>query len=135
MPAIVLFTLILSGYFGQHRNGLERFPMPERGVLLSERATRTQLKNHVIPSCPIIAAGEARDDVILLLEIDKLGRVMRAEMSLSNPIFRKPALQVAHRLRFRPYFLNGEPVPVDGRITYSFYCSSHGGSVSLAPLE
>jgi protein TonB len=52
--------------------------------------------------------------------IDESGRVVAAHAVSGHPFLTKSAEEAAQRARFTPTVLNGQPVKVQGVITYNF---------------
>ena len=71
--------------------------------------------------------------VVLMLHIEKDGRVSSVAVVSGDSLLVPSALGAAKRLRFRPYYLDGEAVPTEGRITYVYaIVAGKGNTVSLA---
>jgi len=123
LVAVLLAHLLVSGYSGQRYDSRERFSVPPTSVHVNERVMRGRVTNRVVPPCPKTASQEGIEGKITLsLNVDEKGRVATAEMIFGKPIFQNVAVQAGRRLRFRPYYLNGEAVPMTGRITYVLNC-------------
>jgi TonB family protein len=95
------------------------------------------MKNEATPSYPEDARSKAIQGVVVsLLSVDAEGRVSYAKVVSGDPALARATVQAVKRLRFRPYYLNGEAVPFEGQISYLFKCSAEGSaSVGLAPIK
>jgi periplasmic protein TonB len=73
------------------------------------------------PAYPIIAKqARAQGPVNVQILVDVDGRVISAQAVKGNPMLTRAAEDAARRARFTPTTLNGEPVKVQGVITYNF---------------
>jgi protein TonB len=70
-------------------------------------------------------AGRARIEgmVVLLAVIGKDGTVKDVRVKSGLPVLAQAAIEAVKQWRYRPYFLNGEPVEVDSQITINFTLS------------
>jgi periplasmic protein TonB len=95
------------------------------------------MKNQVTPSYPEDARRKAIQGIVVsLLSVDEEGRVSSAKVISGDPLLAAITVQAVRRLRFRPYYLNGGAVPIEGQISYLFKCSADGSAdVSLAPFK
>jgi TonB family protein len=134
--AALLIGSLNAVHLGQQFDPRERIEEPHR-VHLSERVMRSLLKNQAVPDYPNDARRKGiRGTVVLFLAVDEKGRVPSAKVASGDPFLATSAVEAAKRLRFRPYYLNGEAVEIDGRISYLFkYFPNDGGTVSLAPIR
>ncbi|MGA8237416.1 MAG: energy transducer TonB, partial [Candidatus Sulfotelmatobacter sp.] len=53
-----------------------------------------------------------RGDVILEVEVDETGRVVRSLAVEGDPLLVAASVEALRDFRFRPYLLNGVPIPV-----------------------
>ena len=75
----------------------------------------------VQPAYPAIARqAHASGEVVVLVIIDKEGKVMAAQIVDGHPLLRVAALKAARASRFTPTSLNEKPVNVLGKIIYNF---------------
>lgn len=75
----------------------------------------------VPPAYPAIArASRASGQVVVLVLIDKEGRVTAAQVVDGHPLLRAAAINAARASRFTPTQLDGKPVNVMGQIVYNF---------------
>jgi periplasmic protein TonB len=73
------------------------------------------------PPYPAIAkAANVQGTVAVQIVIDERGQVISAKATSGHPLLLNAAVQAAHRARFTPTVLGGQPVKVTGSITYNF---------------
>jgi len=58
--------------------------------------------------------------VMIQILVDEQGKVVSAQVVSGHPILTASAREAAMRARFTPTVLNGQPVKVQGVITYNF---------------
>lgn len=76
---------------------------------------------HLLVPQPVIATGwsdwtkdsERQDSWWFRLHVDKTGRVARADLESGRTELREEATRAALALRFRPFTVNGKPVPAE----------------------
>jgi TonB family protein len=145
MRAFVLALLLVvallvcplhATHLGQQFDPRERIEVPDR-VHLSQRTMRSLLKNQVVPDYPKDAKRKGiQGTVVLFLAVDERGHVSETEVISGHPLLAASAVEAAKRLRFRPYYLNGEAVECQGQVSYLFTCSPKGAAhVALAPIR
>jgi len=72
--------------------------------------------------------------VVLMLKVEKDGRVSRVAVVSGNSLLATPAIPAAKRLRFQPYYLNDVAVPTEGQIIYLYaILPAKNTTVILAP--
>jgi TonB family protein len=135
----MLVAALLAGSLnavGQQFDPRERIEEPRR-IHMTQEGMRSRLKNQVVPEYPKDARRKwIQGTVVLLLAVDESGHVSSATVFSGHPLLATSALEAAKRLRFQPYYLNGEAVETDGLISYLFkYFPNDGGTVSLAPIR
>jgi len=62
----------------------------------------------------------AHGPVAVQILVDELGKVISAQPVSGDPTLRPAAKQAAFQARFTPTVLNGQPVKIQGVITYNF---------------
>jgi TonB family protein len=138
MLAVALFACsLIAGHLGvQQFDPRERFEVPAR-VRLSQRVMRSLMKNQVVPNYPKDARRKRiQGMVVLVLAVDEKGRVSNTKVVSGDPLLATNTVEAVKRLRFRPYYLNGEAVATEAQISYLFKCSPTGSAtVNLAPLQ
>ncbi|HJR06599.1 MAG TPA: TonB family protein [Pyrinomonadaceae bacterium] len=85
------------------------------GVLNGKAISKPQ------PAYPAIAkAARASGTVTVQVTVDESGRVVSARAAGGHPLLQQAAVQAAYQARFSPTLLSGQPVKVNGVITYNF---------------
>jgi TonB family protein len=73
------------------------------------------------PAYPALAAAaHVSGDVIVLVLMDKQGKIIAAQIVDGHPFLQSAALKAAKASRFSPPLLDGVPVNILGRIIYHF---------------
>jgi TonB family protein len=67
-----------------------------------------------------------KGDVILQVEVDETGRVVRSLAIEGDPLLVAASVEALKDFRFRPYLLNGEPVSVEGQMGFRFVLKGEG---------
>jgi protein TonB len=98
-------------------------PAPKR-IRVPAPIAEANLVHDVAPKYPP-EAGRARIEgtVVLLAVIGKDGTVEDVRVERGLPVLAQAAIEAVKQWRYRPYFLNGEPVEVDSQITINFTLS------------
>ena len=91
----------------------------------TQRVTSVVLNSKVIslpqPSYPNIAKQtRTQGPVNIQILVDEQGKVISAQVVTGNPMLTFAARDAAMRARFTPTILNGQPVKIQGVITYNF---------------
>jgi protein TonB len=55
--------------------------------------------------------------------ISREGRIENLQVISGHPLLVKAAIDAVRQWRYRPYFLNGEPVEVETQVTVNFVLS------------
>ena len=85
------------------------------GVLNGKAISKPQ------PAYPAIAkAARASGTVTVQVTVDESGRVISANAVGGHPLLQQAAVAAARQARFSPTLLSGQPVKVNGIITYNF---------------
>jgi protein TonB len=69
---------------------------------------------------PIAKAARASGTVTVQVTVDESGRVISATAVGGHPLLQQAAVAAARQARFSPTLLSGQPVKVNGVITYNF---------------
>src|SRR5205085_11889167 len=72
------------------------------------------------PYPPMARQIRAQGSVNVQILVDEQGKVVSAQAVSGNPLLTFAAKEAALRARFTPTLLNGQPVKVQGVITYNF---------------
>jgi len=91
----------------------------------TQRVTSVILNSKVIslpqPPYPIIAKQTRTEGPVnIQILVDEQGKVISAQVVKGNPMLNSAAREAAMRARFTPTILNGQPVKIQGVITYNF---------------
>jgi protein TonB len=85
------------------------------GVLNGKAISKPQ------PAYPAIAkAARAAGTVTVQVTVDEQGNVISARAAGGHPLLQQAAVAAARQARFSPTLLSGQPVKVNGVITYNF---------------
>ncbi len=117
---------VLSEVLGSTRSVpvLAKTPEPPKRMRIASRVVAANLIHDVAPVYPP-EAGRARIEgtVVLLAVIGRDGTVRDVQVKSGSPLLAQAAMDAVKQWRYRPYFLNGEPVEVDSQITITFNLS------------
>ena len=98
--------------------------MPAPPVVRPPRVSRMMegnLLHKVQPEYPAMArATRLQGTVVLRAIIGKDGRITNVRLLSGHPMLVKAAIDAVSQWRYRPYYLNGEPVEVETQITVNF---------------
>jgi protein TonB len=72
------------------------------------------------PYPPLARQIKVSGTVNVQILVDESGRVVTAHAVSGHPFLTKSAEEAAQRARFTPTVLNGQPVKVQGLITYNY---------------
>jgi TonB family protein len=90
-------------------------------VKVSEGVQQAQLVTRIEPRYPPLALQTRKEGSVLLRAIiSREGRITAIEVVSGSPWFVKAALDAVREWRYRPTYLNGEPVEVETSITVNF---------------
>jgi periplasmic protein TonB len=103
----------------------EKPPEPVKVVPKTQPLTSTMLRSKAIslpqPQYPAMAKqARVQGPVVIQILVDESGRVVSAQVVSGNPMLTANAREAAMRARFTATVLNGQPVKVQGVITYNF---------------
>jgi|SRR5579864_9613855 len=135
--AILLASSLMAGQLGTQRFApRERSEAPAR-VQVSQAVMRTLMKNQVLPNYPREAKRKRIQGTVLLsLAVDEKGNLSDIRVVSGHPLLVPITAEAVQRLRFRPYYLNGEAVPIQGYVSYVFTCLPQGKvTVRIGPSQ
>ena len=79
------------------------------------------LLHRVEPEYPAIAKQAGiQGTVVIKAFISRAGSIERTELLSGHPLLARAALEAVRQWRYRPYYLNDEPVEVETQITVNF---------------
>jgi len=93
---------------------------PQR-VRVSQGVSQGLLIHQVKPTYPPLARqARIQGTVVLQAVIGKDGTIQNLRVVSGHPMLAPAALEAVKQWRYKPYFLNGEPVEVDTTINVNF---------------
>lgn len=96
-----------------------------RRITVSSGVTAGLLARKVQPTYPPLARqARVSGSVVLQAVISKSGSIENLKVISGHPMLVQSALDAVRQWKYRPYFLNGEPVEVDTTITVNFTLGS-----------
>jgi protein TonB len=102
-------------------------PAAPQRVKISQGVTEGLLLNKVQPAYPPLARqARIQGEVVLQAVISKSGAIEGLKLLQGHPMLAPAAIEAVKQWKYKPYYLNGEPVEVDTMITVRFSLS--GGS-------
>ncbi len=101
-----------------------RDPVAPTKKLTSSGVVQGNLVHQVKPEYPALARRDHIEGVVVMLAvIDKDGYVRDLRVQSGSPLLAQAAIDAVKQWRYKPYFLNGQPVEVDTRIIINFTLS------------
>lgn len=113
---------VIGGIIGQTSAApvVPKVATPQR-VRVSQGVSEGLLVHQVRPSYPPLArAARIQGSVVLQAVIGKDGAIQNLRLISGHPMLAPAAIEAVKQWRYKPYFLNGEPVEVDTQITVNF---------------
>jgi protein TonB len=93
----------------------------KRVVRVSEPMQQAQLIARIVPRYPPLAVQTRKEGTVLLHAIISIdGRIKALEVVSGSPLFVQDAIDGVRQWRYRPTYLNGQPVEVETSITVIF---------------
>jgi TonB family protein len=81
----------------------------------------------VVPQYPSDGRfNQIQNNEVLEIRIDELGNVTDAHVKSGHPLFAQSSLEAVKQWKFRPYLVNGAPVPVETTVLIAFRLSDQG---------
>ncbi len=98
-----------------------REPASPRRVRVPEDVSRKFLSSTVVPVYPVLARqARIQGMVILDADISREGTVDALKLVSGHPLLVPAALAAVKQWRYKPYLVNGKPVPVNTQIIVNF---------------
>jgi len=72
---------------------------------------------------PLARQARVQGIVVLRAVISREGRIENLGVVSGSPLLVKSAMDAVHQWRYRPYYLNNEPVEVETQVTVNFTLS------------
>jgi periplasmic protein TonB len=117
----------VGGSGGDHPGGAaEMLRSTWQGTHISQRVARRLLIRGDQPPYPEDARHRhIEGQVILRTVIDKQGNVERVSLVSGHPMLAPAAIEAVKQRKYKPYLLNGEPVPVETQVAVNFELPEH----------
>jgi TonB family protein len=103
---------------------------PDRGtgsdrVSLPAEIAQSLLVTKIVPSYPLLAREtRVQGEVVLDVDISKEGTIEGLRTLTGHPMLIPAAIDAVRQWRYKPYLLNGEPVPVQTKVIVNFSLTS-----------
>jgi periplasmic protein TonB len=114
---------VIGGIISSTPVAVPRVATPQR-VRVSQGVSQGLLIRKVQPTYPPLARqARIQGNVVLQAEISKDGTIENLRLITGHPMLAPAAIEAVKQWRYKPYFLNGEPVEVETQITVIFSLS------------
>ncbi|HYG98263.1 MAG TPA: energy transducer TonB [Terriglobales bacterium] len=111
---------VIGGVIGATPTAVPKIAAPNK-VRISQGVSEGLLQKQVKPTYPSLAKqARIQGQVVLQAVIGKDGKVQNLQVVSGHPMLAGAALDAVKQWRYKPYFLNGEPVEVETNITVNF---------------
>jgi protein TonB len=114
---------VIGGIINSTPVAVPKVATPQR-VRVSQGVTQGMVLRRIQPSYPPLARqARIQGQVLLQAEISKDGTIENLRLISGHPMLAPAAIEAVKQWRYKPYFLNGEPVEVETQITVNFSLS------------
>jgi len=114
---------VIGGIISSTPVAVPKVATPQR-VRVSQGVSQGLLVHQVKPTYPALARqARIQGQVVLQAVIAKDGTIQNLHMVSGHPMLAPAAIDAVKQWRYKPYFLNGEPVEVETQITVNFTLS------------
>lgn len=111
---------VIGGIISSTPVAVPKVATPQR-IRVSQGVTEGLLLRKVQPAYPPLArSARIQGQVVLQAVIGKDGTIQNLRAISGHPMLTPAAIDAVKQWRYKPYFLNGEPVEVDTQITVNF---------------
>jgi len=111
---------VLGGIISNTQVAVPHVATPQR-IRVSQGVTSGLILRKVNPSYPPLArTARIQGKVLLQAQISKAGDIQNLQVISGHPMLIQSALDAVKQWKYKPYFLNGEPVEVDTTIEVNF---------------
>jgi periplasmic protein TonB len=111
---------VIGGIISSTPVAVPKVATPQR-VRVSQGVSQGLLIHRVQPMYPPLARqARIQGTVVLQAEISKDGTIENLRLMSGHPMLAPSAIEAVKQWRYKPYFLNGEPVAVETQITVNF---------------
>ena len=114
---------VIGGIISSTPVAVPKVATPQR-IRVSAGVTAGNLVTQVKPQYPPLAkAARIQGTVVLAAVISKDGHIENLKVLSGHPMLIQSAMEAVKQWRYKPYYLNGEPVEVDTQINVVFTLS------------
>jgi len=114
---------VIGGIISSTPVAVPKVATPQR-VRVSQGVSQGLLIRKVQPSYPPLARqARIQGNVVLTAEISKDGSIENLRLVSGHPMLAPAAIEAVKQWKYKPYFLNGEPVEVETQVTVIFSLS------------
>jgi len=114
---------VLGSVMSSIPTAVPKVAVPQR-VRVSQGVTAGLVIRKIQPTYPPLARqARIQGSVVLQAEISKDGTIENLRLISGHPMLAPAAIEAVKQWKYKPYFLNGEPVPVETQITVNFSLS------------
>ncbi len=114
---------VIGGIISSAPISVPKVATPQR-VRVSQGVTQGLLVRRVQPTYPPLARqARIQGSVLLQAEISKDGTIQNLRLISGHPMLAPAAIDAVKQWKYKPYYLNGEPVEVETQITVNFSLS------------
>ena len=114
---------VIGGIISSTPVAVPKVATPQR-VRVSQGVSQGLLIKKVQPPYPPLARqARIQGQVVLQAEISKDGSIQNLRLISGHPMLAPSAIEAVKQWRYKPYYLNGEPVEVETQITVIFSLS------------
>lgn len=114
---------VIGGIISSTPVAVPKVATPQR-VRVSQGVSQGLLIKKVQPPYPPLARqARIQGQVLLQAEISKDGSIQNLRLISGHPMLAPAAIEAVKQWRYKPYYLNGEPVEVETQITVIFSLS------------
>jgi len=114
---------VIGGIISSTPVAVPKVATPQR-VRVSQGVSQGLLVRKVQPNYPPLARqARIQGSVLLQAEISKDGSIENLRLISGHPMLAPAAIEAVKQWKYKPYFLNGEPVEVETQITVNFTLS------------
>jgi protein TonB len=114
---------VIGGIISSTPVAVPKVATPQR-VRVSQGVSQGLLIRKVQPAYPPLARqARIQGNVVLTAEISKDGSIENLRLVSGHPMLAPAAIEAVKQWKYKPYFLNGEPVEVETQVTVIFSLS------------
>ena len=111
---------VIGGIISSAPVAVPKVATPQR-VRVSQGVTQGLLLRQIKPNYPQLArTARIQGAVLLQAEISKNGDIQNLRVISGHPMLIQSALEAVKQWKYKPYYLNGEPVEVETQIQVNF---------------